>query len=38
VTPQKEAQPKIGETAMDLLRSRFNDINRFNDNKKPKAT
>jgi hypothetical protein len=29
---QKEAQPKIGETAMDLLRSRFNDI------KKPKAT
>jgi hypothetical protein len=32
VTPQREAQPKIGETAMDLLRS------RFNDNKKPKAT
>jgi hypothetical protein len=32
VTPQREAQPKIGETAMDLLRSRFNDI------KKPKAT
>jgi hypothetical protein len=28
---QREAQPKIGETAMDLLRS------RFNDNKKPKA-
>jgi hypothetical protein len=25
VTPQREAQPKIGETAMDLLRSRFND-------------
>ena len=32
VTPQREAQPKIGETAMDLLRSRFNDI------QKPKAT
>src|SRR5580700_4814765 len=30
--PQREAQPKIEETAMDLLRSRFNDI------KKPKAT
>ena len=29
---QMEAQPKIGETAMDLLPS------RFNDNKKPKAT
>jgi hypothetical protein len=23
-TPQREAQPKIEETAMDLLRSRFN--------------
>jgi hypothetical protein len=32
VIRQKEAQPKIGETAMDLLRS------RFNDNIKPKAT
>ena len=31
-TARREAQPKIGETAMDLLRSRFNDI------KKPKAT
>ena len=32
VIRQKEAQPKIGETAMELLRSRLNDI------KKPKAT
>jgi hypothetical protein len=32
VIRQKEAQPKIGETAMELLRS------RFNDNIKPKAT
>jgi hypothetical protein len=32
VTPQREAQPKIGETARDLLRS------RLNGNIKPKAT